>query len=112
MFLLLVGERTRSIVIRTGGIGLITCRIDAPSHTQSPAHGEDGLITVGSRCNTIRTSTGRCAGDRKRGKCRSAYKGCGDVIGDHPTLGSIWEPGERHGSGNLRIVAPRGSTTR
>jgi hypothetical protein len=109
MFLLLVSKRTRCESSVRAGVGFITRRVGAPSHTQSTAHGEDRLITVGSRCKTIRTSTGRCAGDRKRGKCRSAYKGCGDVIGDHPPLGGIWEPGERHGSSNLCIRTPRDS---
>ena len=112
MFLLLVSKRTRCERIVRAGVGLITRRVAALAHTQSTFYGEDGLITVGSRCKTIRTSTGRCAGDRKRGKCRSAYKGCGDVITDHPPLGGIWEPGERHGSSKLRIRGPRGSTIR
>src|SRR5258708_33999296 len=92
MFLLLLSKPTRRECLVRAGVDFITRRVGAPSHSQSTAHGEDRLITVWSRCKTIRTSTGRCAGDRKRGKCRSAYKGCGDVIGDHPTLGSIWEP--------------------
>src|SRR3989442_1778452 len=101
--ILLGGECTVRERIVPAGVGLITRRIDAPAHTQSTAHGERGLITVGGCCKTIRTATARCAGDRKRGKGRSAYKGGGDVISDHPPLGGIWEPGERHGSGNLRI---------
>src|SRR5258708_28354705 len=109
---LLGGDCTVRERIVRAGVGLITRRIGVPSHTQSTVHSEDGLITVGSRCRTIRTSTGRRAGDRKRGKCRSAYKGGGDVIGDHEPLGRVWEPGERHGSGNLRIRTPRGSTIR
>ena len=103
MFLLLLGKRTRRERIVRAGVGLITRRIGASTHTQSTAHGEDGFITVGSGCKTIRTSTGRCVGDRKRRKCRTAYKGGGDVVADHPPLGGVWEPGERHGSSNLRI---------
>src|SRR5215470_9508252 len=112
MFLLLVSKRTRCERIVRAGVGLITRRIGAPSHTQSTFYGEGGFITVGSGCKTIRTSTGRCTGDRKRGKCRAAYKGGGDVIADHPPLGGVWEPGERHGSGNLCIRGPGSSAIR
>src|SRR6266436_6267292 len=112
MFLLLIGKRTRRECIVRAGVGLITRRVSTPSHTQSTAHGEDGLITVGSCGKTIRASAGRCAGDRKCGKCRSDYKGGGDVIGDHPPLGRIGEPGECHGSSYLRIGGPRSSAIR
>src|SRR5260370_21387308 len=112
MVLLLVGKRTRSVWVRTAGIGLISRQVGAPSHTQSTAHGERGLITVGGCCKTIRTSFRRCAGDRKRGKCRAAYKGGRDVIADHSPLGSVWEPGACHGASKLRIRGPRASAIR
>jgi hypothetical protein len=110
--ILLVGECTpRECSIRAG-VGLITRRVAFSAHTQSTLYCEDGLITVGGCCKTIRTSTGRCAGDRKRRKGRAAYKGGGDVIGDHPPLGSVGEPGKCHGASDLRIRGPRGSPIR
>lgn len=112
IFLLLVSNRTRSVWVRTAGIGLITRLVGTLSHTQSTAHGERGLITVGGCCKTIRITTGGCAGDRKRGKCRAAYKGGGNVIADHPPLASIGKPGERHGASKLRVRGPRGSAIR
>ena len=105
MFLLLVSKRTRCERIVRAGVGLITRRIGAPSHTQSTFHGEDGFIEC--------TSTG-CIGycERRKSRGASTYKGGGDVITDHEPLGRVWEPGERHGSGKLRIGGPRGSTIR
>src|SRR5258708_11659338 len=112
MFLLLVSDCTirKRIVLR--GVDLITRRVAAASHTQSTFYGEDGLITVGGCCKTIRTSTGRCAGDREGRKGRATYKGGGEVIGDHPPLGSVGEPGECHGASDLRIRGPRRSPIR
>src|SRR5258708_12461731 len=110
--ILLDGECTiRECSVRADG-DLITRRVAAPTHTQSILYSEDGLITVGRCCKTIRTSTGRCAGDREGRKGRAAYKGGGEVIGDHPPLGSIGEPGECHGASDLRIRGPRGSAIR
>src|SRR5690242_12805322 len=73
----LVGNRTRSVWIRTAGIGLISRRVAVRSYTQPTCHGKHRLITVGGCCLTIRTSAGRLEGDRKCGKCRAArsYKG-------------------------------------
>ena len=110
--ILLDGECTiRECSVRADG-DLITRRVAAPTHTQSILYSEDGLITVGRCCKTIRTSTGRCAGDREGRKGRAAYKGGGEVIGDHPPLGSVGEPGEGHGASDLRIRGPRGSAIR
>ncbi len=108
---LLISECTIRLRIVRACIGLITRRVGTPSHTQSSFYGEDGFITVGGCCKTIRTSTGRCGGDCEGRKGR-AYKGGRDVIGDHPPLGSIREPGECHGSSDLRIRGPRGSAIR
>ena len=112
MVLLLDGKRTRSVSGITAGTGLISCRVGTASHTQSAAHGERGLITVGGCCKTIRTSTARCAGNRESRKGCAAYKGGGDVIAYHPPLCRIGEPGERHGASKLRIRGPRGSAVR
>src|SRR5713226_8987990 len=110
--ILLDGECTiRECSVRADG-DLITRRVAAPTHTQSILYSEDGLITVGRCCKTSRTSTGRCAGDREGRKGRAAYKGGGEVIGDHPPLGSIGEPGECHGASDLRIRGPRRSPIR
>src|SRR5260221_11376054 len=98
MFLLLISDCTirKRIILR--GVDLITRRVAAASHTQSTVHGEDGLITVGSCCKTIRTSSGRCDGDRKRGECRPASKGGGEIIDDHPPLARVEGPGRSHGA--------------
>ena len=112
MVLLLVGNRTRSVWVRTAGIGLTSRQVGTPSHTQSTAHGERGLITVGGCCKTIRITTGRCAGNRESRKGWAAYKGGGDVIADHPPLGGIGEPGECHRASYLRIGGPLSSAIR
>src|SRR6266568_5472777 len=112
MFLLLGSKRTRRGHNVGTSVGLISRRVSFSSHFQSTGHGEHGLITVGGCCKTIRTSTARCAGNREGRKGRAAYKGGGDVIGDHPSLVSIGKPGECHGSSKLRIRGPRGSTIR
>src|SRR5258708_20035356 len=85
------------------GVAVITRRVAGPSHTQSTFYGEDGFIEDAAR---------RSGGDREGRKGRAAYKRGGDVIGDHPPLGSIGEPVERHGSSNLRIATPSGSPLR
>ena len=103
MFHLLVSKRTRCERIVRASVGLITRRIGAPTRTQPTAYGEDGFIECTSRGS---------AGNRKRGEGRATYKGSGNVITDHKPLGSIGEPGKRHGSGNLRIGTPRRSTIR
>ena len=103
MFLLLVSKRTRRECIVRAGVGLITRRVGTPSHTQSTFYGEGSFIE--------HTSTG-CAGYCKRRIGWCAREGGGDVITDHEPLGRVWEPGERHGSGKLRIGGPRGSTIR
>jgi hypothetical protein len=110
--ILLVGECTVRERIVRAGVGVIKRRIAVSAHTQSIFYGEDSFITVGGCCKTIRTSTGRCAGDREGREGRAAYKGGGDVISDHPPLGGIGEPGECHGASNLRIRRPRGSAIR
>src|SRR5258708_27669487 len=85
------------------GVAVITRRVAVPSHTQSTFYGEGGFIEDAAR---------RSGGDREGRKGRAAYKRGGDVIADHPPLGSIGEPVERHGSSNLRIGAPGGSAIR
>src|SRR5258708_15805162 len=85
------------------GVAVITRRGAVPYHTQSTFYGEGGFIEDAAR---------RSGGDREGRKGRAAYKRGGDVIADHPPLGSIGEPAERHGSSNLRIGAPGGSAIR
>src|SRR5260370_38314465 len=98
--ILLGGESTiRECSVRADG-DLITRRVAAPTHTQSTLNSEDSFIE--------RAACG-CAGNRKRRKGRCACEGGGDVISDHEPLGGVWEPGERHGSSNLRVRGPRGS---
>ena len=46
MSLLLVGNRARSVWIRTAGSGLISRRVAVRSYTQSTVHGERRLITA------------------------------------------------------------------
>ena len=111
-FILLGGKCTPRERSAPTGRGLITSWVALPAHTQSTLYGEDRLITVGGCCKTIRTSTGRCAGDREGRKGRAADKGGGDIIGDHPPLASIGKPGECHGASNLRIGGPGGSAIR
>src|SRR5256885_16542258 len=111
MFLLFDGKQTRTVSGITAGTDLISCRVGTASHTQSAAHREGCLIAGGGCCKTIRTSTW-CFGDRKGGKCRAAHKGGGDIVGDHPPLGRIGEPGECHGASKLRIRGPAGSAVR
>src|SRR2546425_6636384 len=96
---LLGGECTVRERIVRAGLGLIFRRLSF-SHTQSTFYGEGGFIEHASR---------GCAGDCKRRIGRPAYKGGGDVIADHKALSGVWEPGERHGSSNMRIRGPRGS---
>src|SRR5260221_720912 len=103
-----VTTSTPSERIARAGVEVVTRRIPM-CHTHPTFDGEGGLITVGGCGSTIRTSTGRGAGNREGGKGWAADEGGGDVIADHSPLTRIRKPGECHGSSDLRIGGPGGS---